>query len=240
MKIYCTNSAELLIDHSWGWEPCTVEAIKNYKPSTNSLGSSQVLFMPYTVEKAKLVLMEMADSLAMDLVGKGLVTDQIVITIGYDIENLLTHECRAKYNGPVTKDRFGRAIPKHSHGTQNLDCHTSSTKKIVCAAAELYERIVNQNLLIRRLHITANRVLPEIDVAKKKSECVQLDFFTDYTAREIENMKEQAELERERNMQKAILTIIKKYGKNAILKGMNLEEGATARDRNRQIGGHRA
>ena len=234
------KNAELLIDHAWGWEPCTVEAIKAYRPSTNSLGSGQVLHQPYTAEKAKLVLREMADSLVMDLVEKGLVTDQLVVTIGYDIENLTDPERRKKYRGDVVKDHYGRQIPKHSHGTQNLGRHTSSTKLIMDAVSELFERIANQDLLIRRLNIVANHVIDEASVPKPDVGFEQLDLFTDYAAREAEQMKEEAELERERKMQRTVLTIRKKYGKNAILKGMNLEEGATAKDRNEQIGGHKA
>ena len=234
------KNAELLIDHAWGWEPCTVEAIKAYRPSTNSLGSGQVLHQPYTAEKAKLVLREMADSLVMDLVEKGLVTDQLVVTIGYDIENLTDPERRKKYRGDVVKDHYGRQIPKHSHGTQNLGRHTSSTKLILDAASELFDRIANQDLLIRRLNIVANHVIDETSAPKPDAAFEQLDLFTDYAAREAEQKKEEADLERERKMQRAVLTIRKKYGKNAILKGMNLEEGATAKDRNEQIGGHKA
>ena len=234
------KNAELLIDHAWGWEPCTVEAVKAYRPSTNSLGSGQVLHQPYTAEKAKLVLREMADSLVMDLVEKGLVTDQLVVTIGYDIENLTDPERRKKYRGDIVKDHYGRQIPKHSHGTQNLGRHTSSTKLILDAASELFDRIANQDLLIRRLNIVANHVIDETSAPKPDAAFEQLDLFTDYAAREAEQKKEEADLERERKMQRAVLTIRKKYGKNAILKGMNLEEGATAKDRNEQIGGHKA
>ena len=234
------KNAELLIDHAWGWEPCTVEAIKAYRPSTNSLGSGQVLHQPYTAEKAKLVLREMADSLVMDLVEKGLVTDQLVVTIGYDIENLTDPERRKKYRGDIVKDHYGRQIPKHAHGTANLDGHTSSTKKIMCAASELFDRIVDKNLLVRRLNIVANHVLPEADAPKKNDGFEQLDLFTDYAALEAKQERERAELEREKKMQQAMLTIKKKFGKNAILKGMNLEEGATAKDSNAQIGGHKA
>ena len=238
-KLFGKN-AELLIDHAWGWEPTTIEAIKAYRPSTNSLGSGQVLHCPYNADKAKLVLREMADMLVLDLVDKGLVTDQIVITIGYDIENLTDPERSRKYHGPVVKDHYGRAIPKHAHGTANLDSYTSSTRKIMCAVSELFDRIVDKNLLIRRLNITANHVLPEADAPKKNDSFEQLDLFTDYAARDAKQEQEQAELEREKKMQQAMLTIKKKFGKNAILKGMNLEEGATAKDRNEQIGGHKA
>ncbi|MGM9663475.1 MAG: DNA methylase [Eubacteriales bacterium] len=238
-KLFGKN-AELLIDHAWGWEPCTVEAIKAYKPSTNSLGSGQVLHCPYEAEKAKLVLREMADLLVLDLVDKGLVTDQIVITVGYDIENLTDPERSRKYHGVVVKDHYGRQIPKQAHGSINLDGHTSSTKKIMCAVSELFDRIVDKNLLVRRLNITANHVVPEADAPEKNAGYEQLDLFTDFTALEEQRKREKAELDREKKMQQAMLIIKKKYGKNAILKGMNLEEGATAKDRNEQIGGHKA
>ena len=234
------KNAELLIDHAWGWEPATIEAIKAYRPGTNSLGSGQVLHQPYEPEKAKLVLREMADLLVLDLVDKGLVTDQIVVTVGYDIENLTDPERSKNYRGAIVKDHYGRQIPKHAHGTANLDGHTSSTEKILCAASDLFDRIVDKNLLVRRLNIVANHVLPEADAPKKNDGYEQLDFFTDYAARDAEREKEKAELAREKKMQQAMLTIKKKYGKNAILKGMNLEEGATAKDRNSQIGGHKA
>ncbi len=238
-KLFGKN-AELLIDHAWGWEPCTVEAVKAYRPSTNSLGSGQVLHCPYEAEKAKLVLREMADLLVLDLVDKGLVTDQLVITVGYDIENLTDPERRKKYHGDVVKDHYGRQIPKHAHGTINLGGHTSSTKKIMEATAELYDRIIDKNLLVRRLNIVANHVIDEASAPKRGGDFEQLDLFTDYAAVEAEREKENAELEREKRMQKAMLSIKKKFGKNAILKGMNLEEGATAKDRNEQIGGHKA
>ena len=233
-KLFGKN-AELLIDHAWGWEPCTVEAIKAYKPSTNSLGSGQVLHCPYEAEKAKLVLREMADLLVLDLVDKGLVTDQIVITVGYDIENLTDPERSRKYHGTVVKDHYGRQIPKQAHGSINLD-----GQKIMCATAELFDRIVDKNLLVRRLNITANHVVPEADAPVKNGGYEQLDLFTDFTALEAQRKREKAELDREKKMQQAMLIIKKKYGKNAILKGMNLEEGATAKDRNEQIGGHKA
>ena len=238
-KLFGKN-AELLIDHAWGWEPTTIEAIKAYRPSTNSLGSGQVLHCPYEADKAKLVLREMADLLVLDLVDKGLVTDQIVVTVGYDIENLTDPERSKKYHGAIVKDHYGRQIPKHAHGTANLDGHTSSTKKIMSAASELFDRIVDKNLLVRRLNIVANHVLPEADAPRKNAGFEQLDLFTDYAALEVKQEQERAELEREKKMQQAMLTIKKKFGKNAILKGMNLEEGATAKDRNAQIGGHKA
>ena len=238
-KLFGKN-AELLIDHAWGWEPTTIEAIKAYRPSSNSLSSGQVLHCPYEPEKAKLVVREMTDLLVLDLVDKGLVTDQMVLTVGYDIENLTDPARRARYHGAVEKDPYGREIPKQAHGSINLDGHTSSTRKIMCAVSELFDRIVDNNLLVRRMYVVANHVLPEADAPKKNDGAVQLDLFTDYAAEEEKRKAEDAALERERKIQKAALAIKKKYGKNAILKAMNLEEGATAKDRNAQIGGHKA
>lgn len=186
------------------------------------------------------MLREMADLLVLDLVSKGLVTDQIVVTVWYDIENLTDPTIRAKYHGEITKDHYGRQIPKHAHGTANLDGYSSSAKKILSAVSELYDRIVDKNLLVRRLNITACRVVAEKDALQKNGGFEQLDLFTDYEALHAKRGKENAELEREKKMQQAMLAIKKRFGKNAILKGMNLEEGATAKDRNAQIGGHKA
>lgn len=237
-KLFGIN-AELLIDHAWGWEPCTIAEIKAYRPSTNSISSGQVLHCPYSFEKAKLITREMADMLALDLVDKGLVTDQIVLTIGFDIENLRDPAIRGQYHGAVTTDHYGREVPKHAHGTGNLGRHTSSTKQIVEAASALFDSIVDKNLLIRRINVTANHVIEEAALPKEP-EAEQLDLFTDYAEEEARRKAEETELERERTMQLAMLTIKKRYGKNAILKGMNFEEGATAKDRNSQIGGHKA
>ncbi len=237
-KLFGKN-AELLIDHAWGYEPCTVEAVKAYKPSTNSLGSGQVLHEPYTADKARIVLREMADALSMDLFAKKLVTDQIVVTIGYDIENIKDAKRRANYKGEIVRDGYGRQIPKHSHGTINLARYTSSTKQIMDAAAELYDRVVNRELLIRRLNVTACRVIPESE-APRGDAPEQLDLFTDYAALKAERERENAALEREKRKQAALLKIKQKYGKNAVLRGMNYEDGATMRDRNGQIGGHKA
>lgn len=234
------KNAELLIDHAWGWEPTTIAAIKAYRPSSSSLGSGQVLSCPYDAATAKLVLREMADALALDLVEKRLATDQIVITIGYDIENLTNPARRRKYHGPTVKDPYGREIPKHAHGTINLDSHTSSSRKIMRATSDLYDRIVDKALLIRRLNIIANHIMFESEVHQKLPKYEQLDLFTDYAAQDAKQEKEETELKRERKIQEATLAIKKKYGKNALLKGMNLQEGATAMSRNRQIGGHKA
>lgn len=237
-KLFGVN-AELLIDHAWGWEPCTIADIKAYRPENNSLGSGQVLHCPYDFEKGRLVVMEMTDLLALDLVDKGLVADQIVLTVGYDIENLTDPVRREKYKGEVVTDVYGRKIPKHAHGTANLGRHTSSSKIIISAAAELFNRIANHDLLIRRLNITACHVVPDGQATPKET-VQQLDLFTDHIEEEARRRKEEERLGREKRMQKAVLEIKRKYGKNAILKGMNFQEGATARDRNRQIGGHRA
>lgn len=236
-KLFGVN-AELLIDHAWGWEPCTMADVKAYKPKSNSVVSGQVLQCPYDVQKAGLVLREMADMLVLDLVDKGLVTDQVVLTIGYDIENLSDPGRRAKYHGPVTTDHYGRQVPKHAHGTAGLGRYTSSTKLITQAVMELYERIVDPNLLVRRLDLTAARLVPADNAPAEMPE--QLDLFTDYEAAVAKRAEEAAELEREKRIQEAMLAVKKKYGKNALLKGMNLEEGATAKERNQQIGGHKA
>lgn len=237
-KLFGIN-AELLIDHAWGYEPCTMEQIKAYKPETNSICSGQVLPNPYDFDKAKLVVREMTDLVTLDLVDKGLVTDQIVLTIGYDIENLTDPNRSKRYKGEVTTDRYGRRVPKHAHGTTNLNRQTSSTQLITKAIMELYDRIVDKNLLVRRITVTANRLVDESCV-KSSDEYQQLDLFTDYEALNREQAEEEAALEREKRMQKAMLDIKKKFGKNAILKGMNIQEGATAKKRNAQIGGHKA
>ena len=237
-KMFGIN-AELLIDHAWGYEPCTMEQVKAYKPETNSVCSGQVLHCPYDFDKAKLVVKEMTDLMTLDLVDKRLVTDQIVLTVGYDIENLTDPDRYRKYKGSVTIDRYGRKVPKHAHGTTNLKKKTSSTMLITDAVMELYDRIVDKNLLIRRINITANKLVDE-SFSKEEETYEQLDLFTDYTVKEQEQAEEEAVLEREKRMQQTMLTIKKKFGKNAILKGMNLQEGATAKDRNEQIGGHKA
>ena len=237
-KLFGVN-AELLIDHAWGWEPCTIADIKAYKPESNSIGSGQVLQYPYDFEKAKLVVKEMTDALVLDLVEKGLVTNQLTLTVGYDIENLTDRNRRKKYQGEVKTDRYGRKIPKHGHGTANLDGYSSSTKQIMAAMLELFDRIVDKNLLIRRLNVTANRVIDEKSIPKPPR-YQQMDFFTDYAAEQEKQKAQQAELAREKKIQEAMIDIKKKFGKNAVLKGTNLSEGATGKDRNNQIGGHKA
>ena len=231
-KLFGIN-AELLIDHAWGYEPCTIESIKAYKPANNSICAGQVLHCPYNYEKTKVIIKEMAELLALDLVDKKLVTDQLVLTVGYDIENINNN--RINYKGEITIDRYGRNIPKHAHGTINLDHKTSSTKIIEKMATELYDRIINKNLLTRRINLTANKVVSE-ETAEKENSYTQIDLFTNYTAEEEKYEKEL----QERELQRSILNIKKKYGKNAILKGMNFEEGATTIERNSQIGGHKS
>ncbi len=226
--------AEFLIDHAWGWEPCKIEDIRAYTPKSKSIGSGQVLHTPYTFDRAKLVTREMTELLVLDLVEKNLVTRQAVLTVGYDIENLNTP---GFYKGEVTTDAYGRKIPKHAHGTVNLEKETSSSELIVTAVMELYDKIVNPKLLIRRINITVNDVKNESEI---KEVFVQTDLFTD-SEKQLEKEKmEKLRQGKEKNLQKAIITLKKKYGKNAIIKGMNLEEGATAMDRNNQIGGHKA
>ena len=237
-KLFGVN-AELLIDHAWGWEPCTIGDIKAYKPSTNSISSGQVLHCPYTFDKARLIVREMTDLLVLDLVDKGLVTDQLVLTVGYDIENLTDPEIRRCYTGAITTDHYGRKIPKHAHGTANLNCQTSSTVKIMDSVMALYDRIVDPRLLVRRINLTANHIVDEASVPAQ-SPYTQLDLFSDTQAQQQAREAEAAALAREKRRQRAVIHIKKKFGKNAIIKGMNLEEGATAMDRNRQIGGHKA
>ena len=232
-------NAQLLIDHAWGWEPCTIQDIKAYRPQTNSLCSGQVMQYPYTAQKARLIVREMTDQLVLDLVEKGLVTDQIVLSVGYDIENLTDPQRARKYTGQIHTDRYGRKIPKHAHGTTNLDRPCASTVRIIDAVMELYDRIVDPELLVRRIYLTANRIVRETDVVYA-GDCEQLNMFSDTDDQSAQAERERRELSRERRRQRAVLQIKRKYGKNAILKGMNLQEGATAMDRNQQIGGHKA
>ena len=237
-KLFGIN-AELLIDHAWGYEPCTIESIKSYKPVTNSISSGQVLHCPYNYEKTKLIVKEMTELLTLDLVKKNLVTSKMVLTIGYDIENLKDPKLRKRYHGEITTDHYGRQIPRHAHGTVNLPRQTSSSSQIITAVTDLYARIVNPELLVRRLTLTATHVAEEIPMEQKET-YEQLNLFTDYELLEQQEAQEKEKLEKERKMQEAMLEIKKKYGKNSILKGMNLQDGATAIDRNQQIGGHKA
>lgn len=217
-------NAELLIDHAWGWEPCLISDIKAYRPEEHSLSNGQVLSEPYTFAKARVVALEMTDLLVMEMVSKKLVADQMVLTVGYDTESLSDKTVAAKYHGPVTNDWYGRPVPKPAHGSVNLGRQTSSTDIIMKAVGELFDRTVDRNLLVRRMYVVANHIVDE-----KATDGVQLDLF-----------EEEPDMERERSRQEAILEIRRKFGKNAILKGMNFEEGATAKDRNKQIGGHKA
>ena len=231
-KLFGIN-AELLIDHAWGYEPCTIESIKKYRPSTNSISSGQVLHCPYNYEKTMLIIKEMAELLALDLVEKKLVTDQIVLTIGYDVENVTNPLINKENIKEITNDRYGRKIPKPAHGTINLDYKTSSGKIIMEAAINLYKKIIDKNLLIRRINITANKVINESKV--RKSEYEQIDLFKNYQ----EESKRKNKEKKEKRLQETMINIKNKYGKNAILKGMNLEEGGTTIERNIQIGGHK-
>lgn len=237
-KLFGVN-AELLIDHAWGWEPVTMELVKAYRPETNCISSGQVLHCPYDFEGTRLIVHEMTDQLVLDLVEKRLVTDQVALTIGYDIENLADPGIRNRYKGEVTTDRYGRRVPKHAHGTVNLDCRTSSARIITDAVLGLYDRIVDPGLLVRRVTLAANRLVDESEAGSGEN-YEQLELFTDYGALTREKEIEEAKLSKERKLQEAVLSVKKKYGKNAILKGMNLQEGATAMERNRQIGGHKA
>ena len=230
-KLFGVN-AELLIDHSWGYEPCTIKDIKKYKPESNSLSSGQVLHCPYNAEKTKLIVKEMTELLALELVEKKLVTDQLVLTIGYDVENLKNDEIRKLYKDEITEDRYGRKVPKHAHGTINLEEKTASTKKLMEAVEKLYDRIINDKLLTRRINLTANKVVKE---GKKQAEFEQMDLFTNYNEIKQKEIKD----EKEKNLQYVMIDIKKKYGKNAILKGMNLVEGGTTIERNGQVGGHK-
>ena len=231
-------NAELLIDHAWGYEPVTIADIKSYRPSENSISQGQVLKEPYSFEKGRLIVREMTDLLVLDIVEKGLVTDQMVLTVGYDIENLSNPELAEKYKGEQTVDFYGRMVPKAAHGSINLSGYTSSTKEIMAAVTELYEKTVNPELTVRRMYVVANHVVPENSI--KPQEYVQLNLFTDYEALERENRKKEEERRKENSLQKAMIDIKNRYGKNAMLKGMNFEEGAMTIERNGQVGGHRA
>jgi DNA polymerase V len=284
-KLFGVN-AELLIDHAWGWEPCTIDYIKAYRPENRSFSAGQVLQCPYEFEKARIVVLEVADAAAMDLVEKRLVADQMVLTVVYDKENLTDPAIREKYRGPVKKDWYGRMAPKPAHGTVNLGRHTSSSRIITDAVLDLYDRIVDRDLLVRRIFLVTNHVIEEAGAKSSASKDTvfsassetgimsgtdrsrslgrkqvypeqakepereeesaaegswqQLDLFTDYEALEEKKEREKAALEKERRLQEAMLQIRRKFGKNAILKGTSLQEGATMRDRNQSIGGHKA
>jgi DNA polymerase V len=217
-----------------------MEAVKAYRPETNSFSSGQVLQEPYDFQKARVVIMEMAEGMALSLVSKRMVTDQIVLTVGYDAECLTRPEIRENYHGEITTNYYGKPVPKHAHGTSNFDTPTSSSRLMMTAAAELFDRLVNPYLLVRRLNISVNHVVAESSVASQHEAPQQLDLFTDYEALEKQKQEEQARLDKERRMQEVQLKIKQRFGKNAILRGLNYSEGATAKDRNEQIGGHKA
>ena len=232
-KLFGIN-AELLIDHAWGWEPCTIADIRSYKPSSNSLSSGQVLQCPYDNEKTRIVVREMADSLALDLVEKKLVTNQLVLTIGYDTASLSD-----EYTGEIKTDFYGRRVPKSARGTANIGRFTASSRLITDAVLSAFDENTDKNLLVRRINISANHVVPETSV-KDCDEPYQISLFEDYEETQRRQNEEKAELAKERKIQETVIGIKNKFGKNAILKGTNLKEGATAKDRNRQIGGHKA
>ncbi len=232
-------NAELLIDHAWGYEPCRISDIKAYKPESSSVGNGQVLKEPYTAEKARLIVWEMTDLLVLDLVENSLMTDQIVLTVGYDIENLKDPERASAYKGEITSDHYGRQVPKHAHGSVNLKSYSSSTEDILKAVMSLYDSIIDPLLLVRRIYVTANHVINEKDV-EDNTAYEQMDLFTDYEMLKEKDRIEAQRLKKEKNMQHALIDIKNKFGKNAVLKGSNFIEGAMTRERNSQIGGHKA
>ncbi|MCQ2238190.1 MAG: DNA methylase [Bacteroidaceae bacterium] len=233
-------NAELLIDHAWGWEPCTISEIKAYRPENNSFSSGQVLTCPYDFKKARVVIQEMADGAALHLVHHRMKCNQLVLTVGYDIENLSDPDRAAAYSGEITTDYYGRQVPKPAHGSMNLNGYTSSSSEIISAAASLFDQIVDRSLLVRRMYLVTNHVVDENKVQQESSAPVQLDLFTDYDALQKEKEVKEEKLAKERRIQETLLDIKKRFGKNAILKGLNFEDGATAKDRNQQIGGHKA
>ena len=232
-------NAELLIDHAWGYEPTQMADIKSYKPKAHSLSVGQVLKEPYTAEKARLIVHEMTDLLVLDMVDKGVVADQVVLTVGYDVENV--RGVAEEYHGEIKRDYYGRLAPKSAHGSENLSGYTSSSREIIDAMLRLYDRIVDPSLTVRRMYVVANHVLPKDQAPKKTEEGRQMDLFADFDPeKQAELQKKEEAREKEEKIQKAILEVQKKYGKNALLKGMNLEEGATTMERNEQVGGHKA
>ncbi len=236
-KIFGVN-AELLIDHAWGWEPCTIPEIKAYRPMSSSLCSGQVLQKAYSHDKARLIVWEMTDLLVLELVDKGLATDQMVLYIGYDVANL--QDSKSPYRGRVRIDHYGRAVPMPSRGSVNLGGYTSSSRRILAAVLALYDRIADAELSVRRINITANHVVSEKRLPKEKPQAEQLSLFVDYAALAERQRQAEQDENRERSLQHALITIQHRYGKNAILKGSNLEEDAMTIERNRQIGGHHA
>lgn len=233
-------NAELLIDHAWGWEPCTIQEVKNYRPETNSLSNGQVLTCPYEYSKARVVIEEMADAMALDLINKRLVTDQLVVYIAYDVMSLGRPDARNDFKGEVVMDYYGRIVPKPVHGSCNLKEHTSSSEIIRRATLEIFDKIVDRNMLVRKMNLSVNRVITEETARENKRVPLQLDLFTNYESKAEEERIENEKRTRERRIQEALLDIKKRFGKNAILRGLSLAEGATAIERNRQIGGHKA
>ena len=231
-------NAELLIDHAWGWEPCTMEMIKKYRPQASSIVSGQVLQNPYRFKQARTVVREMAESLSLDLFDKRLVTKEIVLTVGYDCTSLTQQDI--SYTGPITIDYHGREVPRHAHGTKRLEHYTSSSRLIMQTVSNLFDKIVEPQLLVRRISITADDVKTELEAAQENNKPILLSLFTNYDSQHIQQQKEAKEQTRERQMQEATLSIKKRYGKNALLRGLDFTDGATTRERNQQIGGHKA
>lgn len=238
-KLFGVN-AELIIDHAWGWEPCTIEEVKAYRPETNSLSVGQVLTCPYEYRKARVVIEEMADGMALELVSKRLVANQLVIAIAYDVMSLGRPDARDEFQGEVVMDFYGRIVPKPAHGSANLKCHTSSSRMLCEAALAIFDHIVDRGMLIRKMNLTVNHVITEKQAEELNHAPVQMDLFTDYEALAEKERRDSEKLAKERKIQEALLDIKKRYGKNAILRGLNLAEGATAIERNKQIGGHKA
>lgn len=232
-------NAELLIDHAWGWEPVTMDLVKAYRPETRSMSSGQVLQCPYPYDKARTVVQEMADNVALDLVEQHLATNQIVLTIGYDTANLDDPDISAKYHGKVTTDAYGRKIPYHGHGTVNIDSYTSSSRIIIDKVTELFDRIADPLLLVRRLTLSINRLIPESRIDNRERP-LQLDLFADNDELQRQHKTKAEELAKERRQQEAIIKLRHQFGKNIILKGLNYADGATQKERNQQIGGHKA
>ncbi len=237
-KLFGVN-AGLLVDHAWGYEPCTIKEAKSYVPENSSISSSQVLHYPYDFEMARIIVREMTELMALELVEKRQATNQIVLTIGYDTENLTDPMIRKKYKGEISSDHYGRTVPKHAHGTVNVPRITSSSSLITSSVLELYDKIVDPILLVRRINITANKLTSE-ENTQRDLIYEQTDMFTDYDALDIIRKNEDSELKRERKLQETTIEIRNRFGKNALLKGTNLKEGATTKDRNNQIGGHKA
>ena len=237
-KLFGVN-AELLIDHAWGWEPVTMAQVKAYRPDSKSISSGQVLQSAYTAEKARIVALEMADSVSYELIEKRLLTDQLVLTVGYDVESLTNQNIASQYRGTIHTDRYGRNVSTHAHGTINIETPTSSASVLIEKVAELYDMIINPKLLVRRLTLSINRLVSEDDL-KGQPAARQLSLFDDVEEiRRIEKTEKERQ-DKERRQQEAILRLREKFGKNVVLKGLNFADGATQKERNRQIGGHKA